>query len=193
MNSRRLLAHRIALGLVAALVLTTCVAPASNGAEPEPARTMVEVKFRVVKVATTKLRAVGFDWHEISGRESLRDGAKLGKFLRALAENNLAQTVAEPMIATVDGQPASLKVATRSLEVTPTVLENDRIRLAYRIATQIPTSGGPAAPFESASTTELKPGEPHLLSETRSLTYAADGKEQETTIYVVADAKVVTR
>lgn len=183
--------------LTALLLAGCCAAQSVAGAEPAAAKALVEVKFRVVEVSTTKLRSAGFDWHAISGRESLLEPPQFGKFLAALAENNLARTVAEPSIATLSGRPASLKVASRTLEVTPTVLENDRIRLEYRIATQIPASEGPspraATPFESASTTELKSGEAHLLSETRTLTYAADGKKQETTIFVVAEAKTVTR
>lgn len=193
MTNRPLLARRIALWQLMAILLATCAAGSSESVEPAVERTMVEVKFRVVEISTSKLRAAGFDWDAISGQESLRDRANPGEFLKALAENNLARTVAEPMIGTISGQPASLKVASRALEVTPTVLENDRIRLAYRIATQIPARDGTPTPFESASTTELKSGEAQVLSETRTLTYDTDGKKDETTICVVAEAKTVKR
>jgi hypothetical protein len=189
--NRKLQARRIAAWQFAAYLLAACAIQTCESAEPE--RVMVEVKFRVVEVATTKLRSVGFDWHTISGDESLREPPQFGKFLEALAENNLAKTLAEPMIATMSGRQASLNVANRMIGVTPTAMEDDRIRLEYRIATQIPARNGQATPFESASTTELKSGEAHLLSETHSQTYDGDGKKHETTIYVVAEAKTVKR
>ena len=90
---------------------------------------------KVMEVSRTKLRAMGFDWAQISGDSFINQGVSrlleepgdianslvgntirfgiVGEggsffgFLQALRENNLAKLMAEPTLTTLSGRPAS--------------------------------------------------------------------------------------
>lgn len=123
-------------------------------AKHTPKKLVVEVK--VIEVATTKLKNLGFDWAQLAPegvqRESIdkllqsASADQLVKFLEALRQNNLARVLAEPTIATLDGRPASFTAGGTHLDIVPIVMGNGRVHLEYRIKLE------PQQPESSQST-----------------------------------------
>jgi len=179
-----------------------------EGKPPEPKKLVVEVK--VVEVATTKLRNLGFDWAQLGPAGARHESLdkilqstatdQLFGFLEALRQNNLARVLAEPTIATLDGRPASLAVGGTQLDVVPIVLGNGHVRLEYRIelAPQQmeqtrPTNGrdtsGKPTPLRLDAAAELELAKTSLVGRTKTNMQTPDGKTQEaeTLIFVRVD------
>jgi len=108
----------------------------------------LEVNFWVVEVPLDKLRKIGFAWAELTpagfketSAESIESITQtpistdqLPRFLKSLEENNLARTLCEPTLVTLDGRPASLAIAPYlEFDMVPIILGNGNARLEYRI------------------------------------------------------------
>jgi hypothetical protein len=182
---------------IAFAVCSTCFS--DEPARQSPKKLVVEVK--VVEVATTKLRNLGFDWTQLapdgvkheSIDEVLQSAAadRLIGFLEALRQNNLARVLAEPTIATLDGRPASLAVGSTRLDIVPVVLGDGHVRLEYRIelaAQQKEPSrlgakretDAKTSPLRLDSAAELELGKTAVVGRTKTNTQSPDGKSQET-------------
>jgi hypothetical protein len=128
------------------LALTTI----SRGEESAPSDRpkKLEVNFWVVEVPLDKLRNAGFTWAQLTPNGFTETSAKsiesitqtpisidqLPRFLKSLEQNNLARTLCEPTLITLDGRPASLAIAPYlEFEMVPIVLGNGNARLEYRI------------------------------------------------------------
>ena len=194
MSRKSLPCSLLRLSIFAALV--ACVLGSSRlGIADEPpavAKQMVEVKFWVIEVSTTKLRNIGFDWDASKLHGKANDSAAefLG-FLTALEQNNLAHVHAKPMIATRSGQKAWLDISNLKVEVTPTVVDDEHIGLEYRFEREIASEAQPdkaGRRFVTAYSTELKSGAVQLLSETTTQQRTAKGEPSQTTLFVLAQA-----
>jgi hypothetical protein len=200
---------------VAAIFFGAQLATADDDlARTQPQRVIVELK--VIEVATEKLRNLGFDWSRIrpSGITESILGDKVGDFLKspadaeqfsgfvkALEQNNLARTIAEPTLATLDGRPASLAIGDNlKLDVVPLVLGDGRIRLEYRIevSSAQPKSHAAERRRETTSTPlrldaalDLESGKATLVNHTRFHSENADGKQRESELLVFARVELL--
>lgn len=185
--------------LVLFVALAACVlgSPLCGMAEdPPPAsEQLVEVKFWVIEISTTKLRNLGFDWNAIHGSSKLTDDAKVLDFLTALDQNGLAHTLAKPMIATRNGRKASLEIGPHlKVEVTPTVATDEHIALAYHVEVATVSDAQrnkTGRHLVSACSTELKSGVVQLLSETTTRQRTVKGEPSQTTLLVLAQAATI--
>lgn len=170
----------------------------------------ITVHLWVVEVDTDKLRNLGFEWSQIKARNetTTRSVSSIGdladavsaagdlrgfqRFLKALEQNNLARTLSQPTITTLSGRPASLAVGELQLDVTPTVIDDNRVQLQYRIEVGRETPPTASTPFIAGSTIEAEAGKPCLVSQTRSSWLAASGKTRQvdTLLFVQADYAV---
>jgi|GEM_PF-4507579 Flp pilus assembly protein, secretin CpaC len=199
------LLFRIRLSLLAGLASCTLAVPLRAVAdEPMPAeKQFVEVKLWVFEVSTTKLRTLCFDEGYIRGNPKAiddqqpkrLDDEQFLKFLTALEQNNLVQKLSSPMIATRSGQKASIEISPyRKIEVTPTIIDGEQIGLDYHVEVATASQAKPdkvGRRLVSACSTELKSGVGQLLSETTSLQRTAQGKPNDSTILVYAQATIV--
>jgi hypothetical protein len=114
----------LGLSLVAMVILASGTA---HGEKPTP----IFVKITCIEVDFARLRALGFDWDPSVAN---LDAEKLHKFVRSLAENDLAIFHAEPQLQVVSGHKASLEIGDPTekhtkLTVTPTLTDDKRIKL----------------------------------------------------------------
>jgi hypothetical protein len=190
---------QILLGCFATAFAICSTCPADETARQPPKKLVVEVK--VIEVATTKLKNLGFDWTQLdpggvkheSIDEVLQSVATDGLtgFLEALRQNNLARVLAEPTIATLDGRPASFSIGGTQLDLVPVVLGNGHVRLEYRIELAVPQkeptriatkreSETRTQPFKLDSAAELELGKTCVVGRTKTNTQSEGGKSQET-------------
>jgi Flp pilus assembly secretin CpaC len=170
----------------------------------------ITVHLWVVELDTDKLRNLGFDWSQIKARgettavsvstigelgaavSAVGDLRELQGFLKALEQNNLARTLSQPTITTLSGRQASFAVGPMELDVTPAVIDGQRVQLQYRIEVSPEAAPAASARFIAGSTVQVEAGKPCLVSQTRSSWLAASGKSRqtETLLFVQADCAV---
>jgi hypothetical protein len=179
--------RRRTLKLIFAIAAVGITCPEAIAAEPKGSKTFVEIKVWVIEVETSKLSSVGLEWNAMKAPGD----ARLVDFLTTTAvENNLASVFAQPMISTISGRAASMELPGRKLAVTPTVIDENRICLEYRVEADLALDGKrqPVTSFETASKTELKSGEIQILSETRQVKRSDAGEKRETVLLTAVRA-----
>jgi hypothetical protein len=167
----------------------------------------ISVRMWVVELKTDKLRSLGFDLSQITSRgsavtsplstagdvaiavTSMKDAAGFEGFLKALEQNNLARTRAEPTIVTLSGRKASLAIGEQlQLEATPTALDDQRVELQYRIEVGSEAQASQSAHLVTASTVQVDVGKPCVISHSRGSSRSADGKIRPTETLVLVQA-----
>lgn len=125
----------------------------------------VFIETRVVEVARTPLRELGFDWQTGTFRVAKRD---LGDIpgLKDLLAGDLSETLADPSAVTqtgnaaefdIDGEPGSLRDMRLRLDVVPTVTGDGRVRLGVTLrldGTAQPRGEAPAIEPRKLETTQ---------------------------------------
>lgn len=128
--------------------LPALVPPPSAGQEPPKESRKIYVEVCVAEISVTKLKNLGLDWDVFVKNADSSAGDKdqaedeptdTIKFVRALAQSDLAQILAHPRLATLSGRPASLVLGDAiKLNVNPQVTEKGWIRLEYEIRVSQP-------------------------------------------------------
>jgi len=166
----------------------------------------ITVQLWVIEVETEKLRNLGFAWNQItsSGKWVTTPVSTAGEianalgtssatefrgFLKALEQNSLARTLAEPTLVTLSGREASLQVGEQTkLEVTPTALDDRHVQLTYQIEVGSEAQATEHPHLINGSTVQVEAGKPCLISHTRSSAQSANGKRRQTEILLLLQA-----
>lgn len=203
--------HRPLFAVIAVLA-GFLAAGAAPGADSEPVERQVFIEICVAELSIEKLKSLGIDWEVLVKRiaPAEKDSAPLEnrpvdaiKFVRALGELNQVEFLANPRLATMSGQSASLAVGDREagdeiqLEVVPEVTEQKKIKLKYdlRISRLLPIDEKIAvAPplavprgkriVAQSTSIELTPGQTAYVANPPRLQTDKQGTQQEVTTVV---------
>ena len=186
--------------LLSAAVAVAILAHGPVRAEPPAAdvasvaeKQFVTVELTVVEVDLTKMRAIGFDWLDVSDKDPITklfsDAKKSHDFLRALERHGLANLLHRPMLMTLSGRPASIAIGEYfRLDVVPIVLGSGRIRVEHRL--ELAHS---ERKLKSDSAVEVDPGQAVIAGHVRSEKKDAAGKLHETATLIIVRADTSTK